>query len=229
MRGNRHVDASSVQAGASPVRDTGFTRESTHEQTKSRKPKRIKLPKRSVHTNVSLQAFESQNGSKPKPAQSGSDQSSADAPDSTPTDEASEEKPAILFKNKKEKTNKNEQTAGENVAGAKTKTQDESPRKLKYPLGKARSAGLLEASNTDSGSSPEFAGVQRRPHRALSEKTPKVGGALHEKDEQQNESTSTFVRLQCFERCSLQVTRRCVARSTHRLLNEASLQALRAK
>ena len=124
--------------------------------------------------SVFLQAFESQNESKRKPAQPGSDQSSPDGPDSSPTDEAAEDE---NVKDIKDVTNKTEQTTRkESVVSQNTPelgvTDEDSPKKLRYPLGKARSAGLLEASNTDSGSSPEFTGVRSKPHRAMSEKSP---------------------------------------------------------
>lgn len=143
------------------------------------------------------QAFESQSETKRKPGQSGSDQSTPEGPDSSPTDDASEDK-SIRFKDIKEEANKAEQAEGIAATviqeAAQAEAQEESPKKFKYPLGKARSAGLLEASNTDSGSSPEFMGAKNRPHRAMSEKSPsKAQKTIVEKTEvQQNEST-TFV------------------------------------
>ena len=144
-----------------------------------------------------LQAFESQNESKRKPAQSGSDQSSPEGPDSSPTDEAPEDK-HIKIKELKDETNKTEQITGKEVITSENTPElgsvdEDSPKKLKYPLGKVRSAGLLEASNTDSGSSPEFTGVRSKPHRAMSEKSPhKVQTSRLEKPERddthQNES-----------------------------------------
>ena len=128
---------------------------------------------------------------------SGSDQSSPEGPESSPTDETSDDKP-VKLKDLKEETNKTEQSSGKEVTQDDTITElvvisEDSPKKLKYPLGKARSAGLLEASNTDSGSSPEFTGVRSRPQRAMSEKSAnKVQTGQLEKpgkdDTHQNES-----------------------------------------
>ena len=97
-----------------------------------------------------------------------------------------------------DETNKTEQTTGKEAAVSQNTpelgvTHEDSPKKLKYPLGKARSAGLLEASNTDSGSSPEFTGVRSKPHRAMSEKSthkPQTDGLEkpEKEDTQQNES-----------------------------------------
>ena len=128
---------------------------------------------------------------------SGSDQSSPESPESSPTDEASDDKP-VKIKDLKEETNKTEQSNGKEGTQDDTITElvvisEDSPKRLKYPLGKARSAGLLEASNTDSGSSPEFTGVKSRPQRAMSEKSPNkvLTGQLEKTgkdDTHQNES-----------------------------------------
>ncbi len=129
-----------------------------------------------------FQAFESQNEVKKKVTQSGSDQSSPDEPEASP----------VHTKSKEEEKESHQEGASSSDNGVFDANKEEKLQRLpKNTLGKTRSAGLVEVSNTDSDGSPEFKGVKNRPLRALSEKSPGILENFNKPDKEDSQQTES--------------------------------------
>ena len=115
-------------------------------------------------------------------AQSGSDQSSPDEPDASPTHAASKEG---------EKESQHEGASSSDNGVFDANKEEKLQRLPKHTLGKTRSAGLVEVSNTDSDGSPEFKGVKNRPLRALSEKSPGILENFNKPDKEDSQQTES--------------------------------------